>query len=220
MQPDEALLQIELLHSCISFGWAELFGDFVEFPKRGACVLPIEIHDAPFLRLAQTCCIEAGARLDAKTLRGEELAGHFSHEQLLGIVLASNHKRLREGSDGRLNGEKCDQGAREEGAPGPSAPHPHGRVCSRRAWGLTEAPPIAPMRASIPEAARWPWPMPRGMSAITMLGSGELAPDRACASTGSSVIRSSSPRENAQTGRLSSVKCGPRGAGLEPRMIA
>jgi hypothetical protein len=37
---------------------------------------------------------------------------------------------LREGSDGRLNDENCDQGAREEGAPGPSAPHPHGRVCS------------------------------------------------------------------------------------------
>src|SRR3954452_12795650 len=196
------------LHSRISFGRAELFGGFVEFRKRSACVLPIEIHDARFLRLAQACCIEAGARLDAKTLQGEELAGHFSHEQLLGIVLFSNDNRLREGSDGRLNGENCDQGAREEGAPGPSAPHPHGRVCSRRAWGLTKVPPIAPIQPSIPEAARWPWPMPRGMSAITMLGSGKLAPGRTCGSTRSSVIRSSSPRENAQNGTLSSVKCG------------
>src|SRR5215210_1201577 len=125
----------------MSFGRAELFGGFVEFRKRSACVLPIEIYDARFLRLAQTCCIEAGVRLDAKTLRGEELAGHFSHEQLLGIALASNDKRLREGGDGRLNGENCDKGAREDGAPGPSAPHPHGRVRSRRAWGLTEVPP-------------------------------------------------------------------------------
>src|SRR3954463_13936859 len=117
MQPDEALLQIELLHSCICFGWAELFGDFVEFPKRSACVLPIEIHDARFLRLAQTCCIEAGARLDAKTLRGEELAGHVDHEQLLGKVLASNDNRVREGSDRHLNGENCDKGACEDGAP-------------------------------------------------------------------------------------------------------
>src|SRR5215210_1746943 len=125
----------------MSFGRAELFGGFVEFRKRSACVLPIEIYDARFLRLAQTCCIEAGVRLDAKTLRGEELAGHFSHEQLLGIALASNDKRLRKGGDGRLNGENCDKGAREDGAPGPSAPCPHGRDRSRRAWGLTEGPP-------------------------------------------------------------------------------
>src|SRR4051812_45151418 len=65
------------------------------------------------------------------------------------------------------------------------------------------------MRASIPEAASWPWPMPRGMSPTTMLGSGELAPGRTRASTRSSVMRSSSPRKNAQTRRLSSVKCGP-----------
>src|SRR4029453_5556933 len=128
-------------HSCICFGWAELFGDFVEFPKRGACVLPIEIDDARFLRFAQTCCIEAGARLDAKTLRGEELAGHFSHEHLLGKVLGSNDKRLREDSDGRVNGENGDKGAGEEGVPGPPAPYPPGRVRSRRAWGLTEVLP-------------------------------------------------------------------------------